>query len=119
MYTPGKPGTGKSGTGSFAQAPTVSSYDEEVSAQLDPDMIWKAPNKHVHITAHAATVGKAGAHRNFIRQRLRDLQDIRKIESDAPVEPVVAAEENVPGTRRGGNVKVDTAVKISFSMLNS
>jgi cell division protein FtsB len=118
MYTPGKPGTGKSGAGSLAQAPTVSSYDEEVSAQLDPDMIWKAPNKSVHITAHAATVGKTGAHRNFIRQRLRDLQDIRRIESDAPAESIVA-EGNPHEARRGGNVKVDSAVKISFSMLNS
>jgi hypothetical protein len=118
MYTPGKPGTGKSGAASLAPAYTVSSYDEEVSAQLDPDMIWKAPSKSVHITAQAAAVGKTGAHRNFIRQRLRDLQDIRRIDTDAPVEPQDGGQDPDNMWKRG-NLKVDTAVKISFSMLNS
>jgi hypothetical protein len=71
------------GPGAGTLAHTLSSYDELGSAHIDPDMIWKVPAKAAYINAPAAgQKATSGAHRDFIRQRLRELQDLKKTETD-------------------------------------
>lgn len=101
--------------------PTVSSYDELLTVDVDPDMIWKAPPAAAAARQFnvAPVARKAGANRNIIRQRLKELQNIHKPEEyTMELQPMIAETSPPVAGAPSRDVKFESKAKISFSMLN-
>lgn len=91
----------------------MSSYEELVSEQLNPEVIWMAPaalgpgaRNGGHILAPASR--HYATDRNIIRQRLRELQHMQKVDVNSISQLELEAKR----------AHFESTAKISFSMLN-